>query len=127
VSDASYTFIGVRYQLFPAALLLLALLVPRDLPVGAVVGMAPSPVRSWREDARTQPAVLAVVALWALVAFVPSFRLSTARSDGPEWRTGVTAAQNACAVDRASAEVVPISPPPAWAVEVPCAELRGSS
>jgi hypothetical protein len=32
VSDAPYNFAGMRYQLFPAALLLLALLVPVDLP-----------------------------------------------------------------------------------------------
>lgn len=127
VSDAPYTFIGMRYQVFPAALLLLAMLVPLDLPVGAAFGSVPPPARPWRADARAQPVLLAIAAVWVVVAFVPSFRLTTPRSSGPDWSRGVTAAEHACAVGGAPSETVAISPPPAWVMAVPCAELRGGS
>lgn len=125
VADAPYTFIGMRYQVFPAALLLLALLVPLRMAPGSVVDPAPAPPRAWTADARSQPLVLAVVAVWLLVAFVPSFRLSTPRSAGPAWSTGVATAEQACALEPDGVVLVPISPPPQWTVAVPCAEVAG--
>jgi hypothetical protein len=127
VSDAPYNFAGMRYQLFPAALLLLALLVPVDLPARAILEPPLSTDRPqpWTTDARRQPLVVGLALLWMVVAFVPSFRLTTARSIGPDWGIGVTAAEEDCVATGATAERIPISPAPDWSAVVPCSDLVG--
>jgi hypothetical protein len=126
VNNAPYNFAGMRYQLFPAALLLLALLVPVDLPASAILDPpAPSAPRSWATDARDERLVIALALVWLLVAFVPSFRLTTARSTGPDWGIGVTTAEQACVATGDPAERIPISPAPDWSAVVPCSELVG--
>lgn len=124
-SGAAYNFIGMRYQVFPAALLLLALLVPVDLDHGAVFDPEPALRPTFMRDLRAQRFVVAVAATWVLVAFVPSFRLTTLRSGGPDWVDQVGDAERACVVDREATELLSISPPPAWVVAVPCSDLGG--
>ena len=123
VNDGVYAFLGMRYQLFPAALLLLALLVPVDLERGAIADPKPRPPRSLRTDLRDHRVALAVAAIWALVAFVPSYRLDTGRSSGPDWDSGVSVAAQACRVDSVGTQAVAISPAPAWFVMMPCSAL----
>jgi hypothetical protein len=67
--------------------------------------------------------LVALVVVWALVAFVPSYRLTTLRSGGPDWVDGVTQAQEACRAGEGDRQVVPISPPPDWLVELSCSAL----
>ncbi len=74
---------------------------------------------------RDQRFVIALAVVWLLVAFVPSFRLTTARSTGPDWGIGVTAAEQACLATGDPAERIPISPAPDWSAVVPCSELVG--
>ena len=122
-NDSSYNFAGMRYQLFPAALLLLALLVPLDLPRGAIFEPARPSHRPLRVEFRRERWVVAFAAVWFLVAFVPSFRLNTARSAGPDWVAQIEKAEDDCAVHPDAAEVVAISPAPDWVVGLTCAEL----
>jgi hypothetical protein len=127
VNELPYNFAGMRYQLFPAALLLLALLVPVDLPASAILD-PPAPAarpESLAAEVRRQPLVVGLALVWIVVAFVPSFRLNTARSIGPDWGIGVTAAEEACVATGAIAERIPISPAPDWSAVVPCSELVG--
>ena len=77
-----YNFAGMRYQLFPAALFLVALLVPLDLERGAIVEPRTPPRPTLSSELRSQEFALLVAAVWFLVAFVPSYRLDTARSAG---------------------------------------------
>jgi hypothetical protein len=121
-----FNFGGMRYELFPAALLLLALLVPLDLERGAVTEPSAPPPRRLVDDVRDHRWVLAIAAVWMCVAFVPSYQLDTGRSPGPDWVTGVEGAESSCAVDPtgAGAVAVPISPQPIWFVAVPCWELE---
>jgi hypothetical protein len=120
-----FNFSGMRYELFPAALLLLALLVPVDLERGAVVEPTVPPRAAWRDELLAERVVLGLALVWFLVAFVPSYQLSTGRSGGPDWIAGVEAAEGLCAIDPggAGAVSVPISPQPIWFVAVPCSEL----
>ena len=125
VNGAPYNFAGMRYQLFPAALLLLALLVPVDLPRGAIADPVAPTLRSLAVEYRQQRLVLAAATVWLLIAFVPSYRLDTARSTGPDWGAGVGSAAADCRASGAPDEPVFISPAPAWVVVVPCSVLTG--
>lgn len=118
-----YHFLGVRYQLFPAALLLLALLVPLDLPRDALVDPEPRPTSSAVKDVRSHPWMYGLVAVWFVVAFVPSYRLTTPRSAGPDWMAGVANARAACDVGDEPDEIVALSPPPEWMIALPCTRL----
>jgi hypothetical protein len=124
-SGSPFNFDGMRYELFPSALLLIALLVPLDLRPGAITEPTSATHRPIGEELRAQGFAIAVAAMWMLLAFVPSYRLDTARSGGPDWVTGVQDAEHACANEPtdAAAIAVPISPQPIWAVAVPCWEL----
>jgi hypothetical protein len=120
-----FNFSGMRYELFPAALLLLALLVPVDLERGAIADpTAPSRLPLAAEIGK-QRVVLGLAVLWFAVAFVPSYQLSTGRSGGPDWVSGVDSAEQACRVGPSpvGAVAVPISPQPIWFVALPCREL----
>ncbi len=124
IIDGRYSFAGMRYQLFPAALLLLALLVPRDLEPGAIVDPSVPPRRPLRTDLRDNRVAVSVALVWIAVAFVPSYRLHTDRSGGPDWIAGVAQAEELCASDPNGAAVVAFSPPtPTWVVAIPCREL----
>jgi hypothetical protein len=63
--------------------------------------------------------------VWMLVAFLPSYRLTTARSDGPDWLAGVDDAEQSCRRAPSDDTVVdvPISPSPIWSVPLSCREL----
>lgn len=128
VGGAPYNFGGMRYQLLPAALLLLALLVPLDLERGAIVEPHVPPRAPWRQELRAERLALVLAAVWAIVAFVPSYRLDTARSRGPDWIVQVDGAEQACAHDLPSdaAVAIAISPVPVWSVALPCWELDGA-
>jgi hypothetical protein len=127
VGGVPYNFAAMRYQLFPAALLLFALLVPLDLERGAIVDPRVPSRRSWSHELRAERLVLVLAAVWAVVAFVPSYRLDTARSGGPDWVAQVDAAEVTCARDPASgAVVIAVSPVPDWSVALPCWELAGA-
>jgi hypothetical protein len=122
-ADTAYNFIGMRYQLFPAALLLVALLVRRDLTVDVFTTPARrSPVRLG-VDLRHERLVIGVAVVWLLVAFVPSFRLTTYRSAGPDWVENVEAAERACALDPEATVPVAISPAPTWTVPIACSDF----
>ena len=119
----AYNFIGMRYQLFPAALLLFALLVPVDLARGAVFDAERHrPVRPLTDTTlRSQRLVVGGrggVDVRGVRTLLPTTR--------PFVRVGPTGStKSAMPSERApsiadAAEVVPISPPPAWVVEVPC-------
>jgi hypothetical protein len=116
-------FNAPRYELFPSALLLLALLVPTDLRRGTFTDPFVAPPRSLMDDVRSQQAVVVVAVLWLLVAFVPSYRLTNGRSPGPDWITEVSEAERACAIAPADTQTIEISPAPIWMIEVPCSEL----
>jgi hypothetical protein len=131
-AEGAFTFIGMRYELFPAALLLLALLVPTDLTMAAFRESAAPPPPSLARDLRARWLVVATAVVWVAVAFVPSYRLTTFRSQGPDWPHEVADAQQACSLAVAGEgsvriEPVPISPSPEWVVLVPCPDLVGSS
>jgi hypothetical protein len=122
-----YHFLGVRYQLFPAALLLLALLVPLDLRRGALDDPERRPSSSAVSEVRDHPWTYVLVAAWFVVAFVPSYRLTTPRSSGPDWMAGVASARAACRVGAEQDEIVALSPPPEWMIALPCTRLAGDS
>jgi hypothetical protein len=124
-NGTTLNFLGMRYELFPAALLVLALLVRRDLRPGAIAEAAWGPAPPLTSDVRRERGVLAVAVVWLLVAFVPSYRLTTLRSPGPDWVAEVSDAERACAVDGSATEVIGISPAPDWVVAVPCSKLDG--
>lgn len=121
-----YNFLGMRYQLFPAGLLLLALLVRVDLPAAVFTDPDGRPPRAARADVREHRVLLVAAAVWLAVAFVPSFRLTTLRSSGPDWVSGVAEAERACQSRPDASAQVPISPSPEWVVSVPCSSLVGS-
>jgi hypothetical protein len=118
-----YNFLGMRYQLFPAALLLLALLVRTDLSADVFRHPERRPMPAPRDDVREHRVLLVAVAVWVAVAFVPSFRLTTLRSNGPDWVTEVSDAEQACRSEPGGTRPVPISPPPEWVVPIPCSVL----
>ena len=124
-AGSPFNFDGMRYELFPSALVLIALLVPLDLRPGAITEPTRPTPRPLGVELRRQGFAIAVAAIWILLAFVPSYRLDTARSSGPDWVTGVQDAERACAGQPtdAAAIAVPISPQPVWAVALPCWEL----
>jgi hypothetical protein len=120
-----YNFAAMRYQIFPALLILLALLVRPDLEPKVFREPVAVVTRPWHEELRRQRWVVAVALVWLAVAFVPSYRLDTARSGGPDWITAVDGAEVACRTLPPSAAVeLPISPQPIWNVAVPCWGLR---
>jgi hypothetical protein len=127
--SGAFHYVGMRYELFPAALLLLALLIARELPRGVFTEPSDVEPSSIASDVATRWPVLVFAGVWMLVAFVPSYRLTNLRSTGPDWVLEVEAAQEVCRItgtDPASArEIVEISPPPPplWAVSVACSEL----
>lgn len=121
--EGPYNFLGSRYQLFPAALLLLALLVRSDLSTEHLVDTTvQAPVRLV-DDLRANRALSVIVALWVVVAFLPSFRQTTPRSGGPDWTVEVSRAEQLCETQPVDAQVVPISPPPEWVLALPCSVL----
>jgi hypothetical protein len=120
-----YNFAAMRYQIFPALLILLALLVRPDLEPKVFREPVAVVTPPWHEELRRQRWVVAVALVWLAVAFVPSYRLDTARSGGPDWITAVDGAEVACRTLPPSAAVdLPISPQPIWNVAVPCWGLR---
>jgi hypothetical protein len=124
VVDGDYSFAGLRYQLFPAALLLLALLVPRDLEPGDIVDPHAPAVTPLGADLGANRVAVGLAAIWVLVAFVPSYRLETDRSGGPDWIVEVEGAEESCEVDPDTTPVVAFSPGgPTWVVAIPCPEL----
>jgi hypothetical protein len=134
-SGESYNFIAMRYEILPALLLLVALLVPVDLESGAlthpVVPVAPRAAGLIRRDG----AVLVAAAIWLAVALIPSFRFTNGRSDGPNWVHEVYRARAECQL--AEAEQTPsgddpppdevrvgASPPgPGWGAAVDCDDV----
>jgi len=131
IGHGQYDFAGSRYEVVPAFLLILALLVPPDLPSGLLVDV-PSPVPTPPPPQRLAAdlpwrGLVAVAAAWCIVAVVPSFRFDNGRSPGPSWGAGVRAAQQACETQiDAALQIVAISPAPIWTVPMTCAELRGT-
>lgn len=122
-AGAAYQFPAPRYQLFPAALLVLALLVPADLPASSILDGTPPPRLPLGVELRREPMVLILAIAWFALTVVPSYRLATGRSTGPDWGLGVRAADTVCTVDPSSPVAIPISPVPGWVVVVPCREL----
>lgn len=120
-----FNFLAMRYELFPAALLLLALLVPVDLERTFVTEPRGGIAAPLAADVRRQWPLLVVAAVWFAVAFVPSFRLTTARSPGPDWVASVERAQQACLVQPGSSQIVTVPPDPIWRLELSCARLGG--
>lgn len=122
IGGQAYNFISMRYGLFPAALLLLALLVPIDLDRSAMIQPgAPAPPRLV-DDLRSHRLAIVVALVWVCVAFVPSYRFTTGRSEGPDWIEGVARAHQACGAADEPAQVVQISPP-TWFVTIACRNL----
>ncbi len=98
--------------------------MPRDLEPGAIVDPSVPPRRPLRTDLRDNRVAVSVAVVWIAVAFVPSYRLHTDRSGGPDWIAGVAQAEELCASDPNGAAVVAFSPPtPTWVVAIPCREL----
>jgi hypothetical protein len=128
VSRASlpYNFGSSRFGLFPMYALLLALLIPSNLPRGAVFGCARSSAVSLTEDLRRSRLLLVVTSLWIIVAIVPSFRTTNERSKGPDFVRQVDAAETACAAVVPHMEPIEISPR-GWSIVLACDELRRRS
>jgi hypothetical protein len=133
--DRDYSFGATRYEVFPAFLLILALLLPLHLPSGLLLGqrhnessmgdddVGRSGVDRLSGDLPWKGAIVLTVA-WFAIAIVPSWRFDNARSPGPSWPAGIHAAQEACKLDaQLAAKIVAISPAPQWTVPMTCAEL----
>lgn len=130
---------GLRYEVASQLLLVLALLVPPNLPrwvalraPGAATAMSLGPDTTLRDAARQilgpapWKALIAVCTIWVVVVLLPSYRLPTFRSDGPSWSSSVREARTACEVDgRVDSSVVeaPISPGAHWSVRFHCSQL----
>jgi hypothetical protein len=109
-SSHPYNFGASRFGLFPMFALLLALLIPNDLPRGAVFGAAPVEAVRLVDDVRRNSCLVAVTALWIAIAIVPSYRFTTDRSSAPDFVHEVNASERACAEPVPVAKQIGISP-----------------
>jgi hypothetical protein len=80
-----YHFLSMRYEILPALLLIAALLLPVDLETDAVVDPTQPETTTIRTRLARDRVVLGAVAVWLLVAIIPSFRFTNLRSEGPSW------------------------------------------
>ncbi len=137
--DAVYLLGGVRWMVLPALLLVMALLVPPEVPDGVGVRPMDEPTPSgttraaqstsasgggwWQQVTAGLPwvGVVVVAALWLAISVVPSFRLDNDRSDHPTWPDVVGPALEACDIDPTQVPVLAI--PPGWHASVPCEDL----
>jgi hypothetical protein len=122
--DGDFNFGGTRYEVFPVFLVLTALLISNRLEWADLrAGTAPAVV-PLRADAARNRTVLAIAAVWLAVAFVPSYRIETGRALGPDWPDSVRQAREQCRIDPdLNHAVVRFSPPPLWAIAIPCTDL----
>lgn len=122
-----YSFPGMRWEIFPALLVVLALLVPLDTARGltATVSDRGRPPARGRRISGGLPwrGVAVVLVLWVAVALVPSFRFITARSEGPVWSTEVERARSWC-VDRPAATGVAVGISPQWQADLTCGQIE---
>lgn len=97
---------GGRYSYLPILLLLTA------------VAVALASMRARPDVVRTTVLALSIVVMtWA---WWPDFRLTNLRSSGPSWQRSVAAAQSQCRTTAMPTTRLPQSPPPIWALELPC-------
>ncbi len=136
-----YTFLGSRYAVVPALLVILALLLPPELGArlltdsevtaarnqiasGGSVGSTPAGgVGSRLTGGLPWHAVVVVTGLWLVVAVIPSYRIQNYRSLGPSWPEQIQLLRQACEDDPTITPVLTTSPTAAWQVELTCSEI----
>jgi hypothetical protein len=124
-SGGTYNYLGSRYVIVPALLLVSAALVLVDERRGEAAersGGEPSS-GEWRLPGRAATATVAVLA----IALVSSFWLRDLGLRGVPWKPAVEAAQAECAANPAGSVSIQTAPPaPGWEVELPCSKLPSS-
>jgi hypothetical protein len=111
-----YNFLSIRYEILPALLLIAAMLLPVDLERGAVLHPPEAETPSLPALLRRDRLVLGAVALWLIVAVIPSFRFTNLRSDGPNWPLQIYQVRAACAGEEVPPEEGPDGEPRPWDV-----------
>jgi len=84
---------------------------------GVVILVSAIPKRGLRAVAT------AVIVVQFIVTGVSGFRVSNARSEGPDWPAGVSRARRACAAHDVTTVRIPVSAGPAFDVVVRCVDL----
>ncbi len=140
VPDEVYLHGGTRWMVLPALLLVMALLVPPDVPdgltvradgapalPGAITDMPPSGDDRgdgwWQRATGGLPwiGLVATTVLWLAVSIGPSFRFDNDRSHRPTWPEVVGPALEKCEIDPAGTPTLAI--PPGWQAPIPCEDL----
>lgn len=120
--DGPLNLAAARYEVVPIFLLLIGLLIHPRLEWDAVREGRDLPPTSLRAELGAHPWAAGVVAVWLVVAVLPSYRLTNPRSAGPDWVDAVTEAEARCE-DGAETVTVAHAPAPTWHATISCEHL----